>query len=75
MSKIQKNEHFHSIVGEDENGEWSIELAINSKNEHRDFFKHQLRVESESGDQDLFINLSRSELTVLRDMINGVLED
>lgn len=75
MAKLDNtNIYYSQLIGEDNNGEWKIELGT-KQSENTTSIRRQMRISSEDDDQELFINFTRDELMQFRDMINERIEN
>ena len=64
--KIEKYSHYTEMVSGDENGQWKIEIQNDCT---------QIRIESEDGSNDLFINTDKKELIAIRDLLAKIIDD
>jgi len=59
--KIKETEYYNLIEGEDENGEWAIQLNK---------AKRVCQLTLESDGNDTYVNLDKKELLLVRDLID-----
>ena len=73
MSEIIKSKYYNTLEGVDVNGDWKIELS--NKNTYPNSQVRQMRFETHAEDQSTFIDFKMSELHLLRDLIDSIINE